>query len=109
MTATDTREPDLLDFLTADTMCNPSHVLIREECLRAIQAVMDRDGDVDRRRARDERADWARRDNRAGQVMSQLVKSGKAVPTGRTVLSGDTEQRAGMQIAPVYRLTERVA
>lgn len=100
--------PDLLDLLTADTFTNPAHERIKAECLRAIQAVFDRDGTVDRNRARDERADWAKHDNRAGQTMSALVKAGVAVPTGEFALSGDSDNRASMQPCKKYRLTRPV-
>lgn len=110
-----TRDHDLLDMLDAAADVTPGPALVKAERLRAIQAVFDRDGEFDAARVRDECAEWARRDPRAGSTTNGLVRRGIARPV---MLAGDIpkmaqlrnfEHRAGHRWVPVYRLTERVA
>lgn len=110
-----TATPDLLDMLDRAADVTPGPSFVKAERLRAIQAVFDRDGEVDANRVRAECADWARRDPRAGSTMNGLVSRGAAVPilnddgTYRTTMLGNTEHRAALRPVLVYRLTERVA
>lgn len=112
MTATATHTPDLLDEL--DAMARTSFTVpgeTRSAWLEGIQAVCDRDGDFDSGRVRvwldTHGKEWAH-GPQSGSTVTGLVRSGRAIDTGRMALLGNTEHRAGKRRVPIYRLTERV-
>lgn len=100
--------PDLLDLLDANaalSLTTPGEV--REAWLAAVQVVADRDGDFDSGRVRDVVPEWAHGPE-SGALITGLVRSGRAVWTGRLTELGNAAQRAGSRLVKVYRLTERV-
>lgn len=106
MTAT---APDLLDLLDASaavSLTTPGE--IREAWLRGIQAVSDRDGDVDAARVRAIVPDWAHNGgSTVGALWRHLSKSGAAVMVGVTA-SGFSEHRASTSLIKKWRLTRPV-
>lgn len=100
--------PDLLDMLEADA--EQSALLpgrIRDEWLKAIQTINDRDGDFGSGRVIATVPEWAR-GPQSGSTVTGLVRSGAARWTGRWEPLGNYAQRAGDRQVKVYRLTRQV-